>query len=474
MYSKAELKPANKPAGLHAADISQAKETTAAPYPDRPRLLNRHEATGPSTHSHALTLGRMTRASGSQSQQFLLRLQRQYGNHYVQRVLAIARQEPSEAGAGEVMPDVESAIERSRGGGRSLDAATRGQMESAFGADFSSVRIHTGSESHSLNRAVDALAFTTGSDIFFSNGTYNPQTSGGRELLAHELTHVVQQGAAPFLPGKAQRFRIQRMCSECQAEKEGAIQGKLTVGQPDDQYEREADQVAKAISLKTSEARQGDVFAPEGEGGDSDDQGDELTADPSRIEGDLLLQRQDGGTDGGTGGVGGATATCAHPINFALGAAQDFGPDAIQIPISWDSSTGNLADLANCTLREVVSYDAIPNPPFLWTPPNPTILTVAGTLGAAQDTHSYPPGLQTGITDPRQSGTMVAHQVYQCRCTGPGCSGTWDNIPGQTYTITRAVFPRYALTNPWRYSITKTNVAGGSREVAVPPASSTP
>jgi hypothetical protein len=69
-------------------------------------------------------------------------------------------------------------------------------MEGAFGADFSGVRVHTDSKSDSLNRSVQAKAFTTGSDIFFRSGTYQPASSGGQELLAHELTHVVQQGGA--------------------------------------------------------------------------------------------------------------------------------------------------------------------------------------------------------------------------------------------------------------------------------------
>jgi hypothetical protein len=157
-------------------------------------------------------------------------------------------------------------------------------------------------------------------------------------------------------------------------------------------------------------------------------------------------------------------------VNWTHTNPRDFGPDAIRIDISWGSSTGSLADLGNCTVREVVSYDAIPNPPFLWNPPNPTILTVPGTAGAGMDTHSYPPGLQTGITNPREAGTMVAHQVYQFRCTGPGCSGTWTNIPGQAYTITRKVFPQYVWTNPWRYEITKIGGAGFSysRQVEVP------
>jgi hypothetical protein len=171
-------------------------------------------------------------------------LQRTYGNRYVQRVLDLARKGEGE---GEVTPEVETAIEGSRGGGQALDTGIRRQMESAFGNDFSAVRIHTGSESHSLNNAVNAVAFTTGQDIFFRDGAYNPEGSGGKELLAHELTHVVQQNGAAPIAGNAQRFQIQRMCTECEEEKKNKIQGKLTVGQANDQYEQEADRVAREV-----------------------------------------------------------------------------------------------------------------------------------------------------------------------------------------------------------------------------------
>jgi hypothetical protein len=163
---------------------------------------------------------------------------------------------------------------------------------------------------------------------------------------------------------------------------------------------------------------------------------------------------------------------CAQPVSWTHATARNFGPDAIQIDITWQSSTGNLADLGNCTVREVVSYDPIPNPPFMWNPPNPTILTVPATVGAGQDTHSYPPGLRTGITDPRSAGTMTAHQAYQFRCTGPGCSGTWTDIPGQAYTLTREVVPQYVRLNPWSYLITKQGVGNMfkyKREVEIPP-----
>lgn len=95
---------------------------------------------------------------------------------------------------GDVTPDVESQIEQARGGGQSMDDSIRQPLEQAFGTDFSGVRIHTDSQSDTLNRSVQARAFTTGSDIFFRSGEYQPGSSGGQELLAHELTHVVQQG----------------------------------------------------------------------------------------------------------------------------------------------------------------------------------------------------------------------------------------------------------------------------------------
>src|SRR6056297_686844 len=95
--------------------------------------------------------------------------------------------------SGELAGRIESAR---RAGGTPLDRSTKASMESAFGADFSSVSVHTGSEPDQLNRSLNAKAFTVGSDIFFSGNAYSPGSETGRELLAHELTHTVQQGGA--------------------------------------------------------------------------------------------------------------------------------------------------------------------------------------------------------------------------------------------------------------------------------------
>ncbi|MEL6812873.1 MAG: DUF4157 domain-containing protein, partial [Bacteroidota bacterium] len=82
------------------------------------------------------------------------------------------------------------------GKGSPMDETTRSQMESGFGADFSGVNIHTDSQAVEMNKGLNALAFTHGNDIYFNEGKYNPETTSGKHLLAHELTHTVQQGAS--------------------------------------------------------------------------------------------------------------------------------------------------------------------------------------------------------------------------------------------------------------------------------------
>lgn len=94
---------------------------------------------------------------------------------------------------GAIDSQMESTIQRQRGGGRPLDDSTRTKMESAFGTDFSGVKIHTSTQADQLNRSINADAFTTGQDVFFRSGNYSPQSAAGQKLLAHELTHVVQQ-----------------------------------------------------------------------------------------------------------------------------------------------------------------------------------------------------------------------------------------------------------------------------------------
>ena len=114
-----------------------------------------------------------------------------------------AKGDPMLAG-GELSGDVESSVQSAKSGGQQLNNTIRQPMEQAFGADFSSIKVHTGRTADSLNRSLSARAFTSGQDVFFRSGEYNPSSSAGQELLAHELTHTIQQGASPKT--QAQRF----------------------------------------------------------------------------------------------------------------------------------------------------------------------------------------------------------------------------------------------------------------------------
>ncbi len=180
-------------------------------------------------HAHASTLSRSTSSGPAVANRSLLQLQRQYGNRYVERVLYLSQatadreqQHDVEHSTSGVSPNVEGAIEQERGGGHGLDAGVKRQMESSMGADFGGVRVHTDQRSDSLNRALSARAFTTGQDVFFREGAYQPGSSVGRELIAHELTHVVQQNG-------------------------NTVKRAMSVSQPGDPHEVEAEHTARAV-----------------------------------------------------------------------------------------------------------------------------------------------------------------------------------------------------------------------------------
>jgi hypothetical protein len=96
---------------------------------------------------------------------------------------------------GQASTDLESSINSARSGGQPLDTSLRQSMGQAMGADFSGVKVHTDAQADQLNQSIQAKAFTTGQDVFFRQGAYQPGSQGGQELIAHELTHVVQQRA---------------------------------------------------------------------------------------------------------------------------------------------------------------------------------------------------------------------------------------------------------------------------------------
>jgi hypothetical protein len=116
---------------------------------------------------------------------------------------------------GELAAAEESRIHAARQGGTPLPRAVRRAMEGAFGADFSGVRLHTGAEAESLSGSVGAIAFTVGHDIFLGRAAPQLSSTSGQSLLAHELAHTIQQGAA-HVPGQdgsqggVRRLMVQR------------------------------------------------------------------------------------------------------------------------------------------------------------------------------------------------------------------------------------------------------------------------
>jgi hypothetical protein len=119
-------------------------------------------------------------------------VQREGDEHQLQTQPLTIQRRPGSGGM-TVPSDLETAVHDARGGGRPLPDTLRARMEQAFGADFNGVRIHADARSDLLNRSLQAQAFTTGNDLFFRHGAYAPGSPDGQQLVAHELTHVVQQ-----------------------------------------------------------------------------------------------------------------------------------------------------------------------------------------------------------------------------------------------------------------------------------------
>lgn len=112
-----------------------------------------------------------------------------------------------------------------RSAGQPLDASARTFMESRFGHDFSRVRVHTDSKAAEAAQSVNALAFTVGQNIAFAGNNYSPQSPSGRELLAHELAHTIQQRSSAATP----------------------LQAKLRLGAANEPTEAAADRAAAAV-----------------------------------------------------------------------------------------------------------------------------------------------------------------------------------------------------------------------------------
>src|SRR5215471_5304667 len=117
----------------------------------------------------------------------VLNLQRMAGNESVSALLGQEEEEQRSP-----VHDVVGS-----GGGSPLEPGARSFLEERMGADFSDVRVHTGARADESARSINAQAYTVGTDVVFRSGAYQPDTPGGRHVLAHELAHVMQQKAGP-------------------------------------------------------------------------------------------------------------------------------------------------------------------------------------------------------------------------------------------------------------------------------------
>ena len=122
----------------------------------------------------------------------------------IQRMPSIQTQEA--IGGGEASAELSAQINQARGGGQTLDPGLQQSMGQAMGADFSGVRVHTDAQADKLNRSLRSRAFTRGKDVFFKTGEYQPYSRGGKELISHELTHVLQQGQNVIRRGDDDEF----------------------------------------------------------------------------------------------------------------------------------------------------------------------------------------------------------------------------------------------------------------------------
>ncbi len=173
-----------------------------------------------------------------------------------------------------VSPDLESKIQSRRGTGQPLPKSIRAFMEPRFGADFSGVRVHTDSSAVQMNKELGAQAFTHGNDVYFNSGKFNPGSSSGKELLAHELTHTIQQTGgvqAKLINKKAKKEnKIQAKAVFPVQRKEATVQPEVKKASPDSVDNLEKSQqaansqtlVAKEEKNQTSAQNQ-DSVAPE-------------------------------------------------------------------------------------------------------------------------------------------------------------------------------------------------------------------
>jgi Domain of unknown function (DUF4157) len=314
-----EAPKATSTANSPVQDLQRATEPEVAQSSIMGQRVMRAIAEGSSETPPEKFSGVLGQMSETSQVEILRQLQHSYGNRYVGQVIQrkceecekkeIQRQ--GEGNLSSVPEGFEAAMQRSTG--NPLDSQTRSLMEPRFGEDFKDVRVHHDRPAAEAASLIQAQAFTTGRDIYFGRGQFQPQTTAGQKLLAHELTHVVQQRSGAL----------------------SSSQAKSPIGSPGDALEQEADTVANRVVQGQTIPANGITAI-----GQPDIQGS-LLDDLQQEASDLI----DAGSDfvnSLVGGGGGAPAGTGSPggIVIPIPDIPLFARQCYNLP--WSGSTGNI------------------------------------------------------------------------------------------------------------------------------------
>lgn len=314
---------------------------------------------------------------------------------------------------------IESRIMQSKGKGSSLPPMIQNIMALQTGYDFSNVKVKNNSEAAELNRALNARAFTHGSDIWLGRN----ESVNDVKLMAHELTHVIQQGAATRISPKS-LTGLSRL--KFTSGVMGYLQTLIRGGTHDaSQYRKQIAQFKKENPADEIDRLQKQILESPS------------TPDISQKSDSQIMRFCAGCTPARTGAV---------PTNLRQTAGNDAGGGVLHFEYAWDSSTGRLADLSDCEVGERVDYPGFENPPFSPVA-NPTIIWLPGTNGAMQDNHG-----NSLLRKPYKNATLTATQYYRYRVSG----GTPVNLMGPIAIV------REVIRKPdgnYKYRITKSGIS---------------
>jgi Domain of unknown function (DUF4157) len=295
-YSRTTASEAESPDGLRS-NLEPVLDPSAEQAPIAPRqAVELASSTPPASGLVGSPAGR---------EATVLRMQNLHGNLAVQRFVheQTSAQTPSATDDG-----LARRIDAASGSGASLEPRVQRRLENGLGADLSAVKVHTDQEADSLASEVSAVAFTTGTDIFFRSGAYSPATADGMQLLAHEATHVVQQSSGAVAGSPAP--------------------GGVHVSNPDDSFEQEASVVAARIGARSDEAAAEPAWSTS------------AAAGSGPVAQRVAVQREPDPSAGG-----GATATADPATSAVAGAAPEINPEDIWRDIEPQARTELLTKL---------------------------------------------------------------------------------------------------------------------------------